>query len=165
MQLSKFQRSCSTPTFHMLLHEMWPHFLEWLICYLIPSADDRYRKSGTHQLLCIQCSDATHEDEESDRGPDSIWWCHLTSIGNPIVEIRWSYGCLISTMGFLMLVRWHLYIESGPRRQLALRYHHHLVQCRPHATSWLNHRFGMANHSIHDSWVPLSMQGVPHHYG
>ena len=38
-----------------------------------------------------------------------------TCIGNPIVEIRRSYDRLISKMGFPMLVRWHLYIESGPR--------------------------------------------------
>ena len=47
-------------------------------------------------------------------GCDSIKRCHLTSIGLPIVEIRRSYDCLISTMGFPILVRWHLYIESGP---------------------------------------------------
>ena len=40
--------------------------------------------------------------------------CHLTSIENPIVEIRRSYDRLISTMGFPILVRWHLYTESGP---------------------------------------------------
>ena len=49
------------------------------------------------------------------QGPDSIQRCHLTSIGNPIVEIRRSYDRLISTMGFPILVRWYLYIESGPR--------------------------------------------------
>ena len=49
------------------------------------------------------------------QGPDSIWIWHLTSIGNHIVEIRRSYDRLISTMGFPILVRWHLYIESGPR--------------------------------------------------
>ena len=48
------------------------------------------------------------------QGPDSIKRCHLTSIGNPIVEIRRSYDRLISTMGFPILVRRHLYIESGP---------------------------------------------------
>ena len=48
-------------------------------------------------------------------GADSIKIYHLTSIGNPIVEIRRSYDRLISTMGFPILVRWHLYIESGPR--------------------------------------------------
>ena len=47
-------------------------------------------------------------------GPDSIKRCHLTSIGNPIVEIRRSYDRLISTMGFPIPVRRHLYIESGP---------------------------------------------------
>ena len=36
------------------------------------------------------------------------------SIGNPIVEIWWSYNLLISTMGFPTLVRWHLFIESQP---------------------------------------------------
>ena len=47
-------------------------------------------------------------------GPDSIKRCHLTSIGNPIVEIRRSYDRLISTMGSPIPVRQHLYIESGP---------------------------------------------------
>ena len=47
-------------------------------------------------------------------GPDSIKRCHLTSIGNLIVEIRRSYDRLISTMGFPIPVRRHLYIESGP---------------------------------------------------
>ena len=46
------------------------------------------------------------------------WWFHmkmtLTSIGNPTGEIRRSYDRLISTMGFPILERWHLYIESGP---------------------------------------------------
>ena len=31
------------------------------------------------------------------------------------MEIRRSYDCLISTMGFPTLIRRHLYIESGPR--------------------------------------------------
>ena len=38
------------------------------------------------------------------------------------MEIRRSYDRLISTVGFPMLVRWHLHIESGPRfTSLALR--------------------------------------------
>ena len=53
-------------------------------------------------------------DIVSDNQNDTLWsgppfQCkdhHLTSIGNPIVEI--------STMGFPILVRWHLYIESRP---------------------------------------------------
>ena len=48
-------------------------------------------------------------------GPDSILRWHLTSIGNPIVATRRSYDRLISTMGFPILVRWHLYIETGPQ--------------------------------------------------
>ena len=47
-------------------------------------------------------------------GVGSIYKCHLTNVGNPIVEIRRSYDRLISTMGYPILVRWHLYIESGP---------------------------------------------------
>ena len=47
-------------------------------------------------------------------GPESIKRCHLTSKGNPIVEIRRSYDRLISTMGFPIPVRRHLYIEWGP---------------------------------------------------
>ena len=49
------------------------------------------------------------------QGPDSILRCHLTSIGNPIVEMRRSSDRLISTMGSPILVRCHLYIESWPR--------------------------------------------------
>ena len=50
-------------------------------------------------------------------GPDSIKRCHLTSIGNPVAEIRRSYDRLISTMGFPIQVRRHLYIGSGPWMQ------------------------------------------------
>ena len=49
-----------------------------------------------------------------NQGAEPILRCHLTSIGNPIVEIRRSYDRLLSTMGFPILVRRHLYIESGP---------------------------------------------------
>ena len=59
----------------------------------------------------------TRESPNGNQGTDSIKTCHLTSIGNPIVVIRWSYHRLISTTGFPILVRWHLYIESGPSLQ------------------------------------------------
>ena len=55
-----------------------------------------------------------HDHDTMVNHPDSIKRCHLTSIGNPIVEIKWSYDRLISTMGFPILVRWHLHIESAP---------------------------------------------------
>ena len=51
---------------------------------------------------------------EWHQGADSIKRYHLTSIGNPIVEIRRSYEHLISTMRFPILLRQHIYIESGP---------------------------------------------------
>ena len=38
---------------------------------------------------------------------------NLTSIGNPVMEIQLSSDRLISTIGFHILVRWHLYTESG----------------------------------------------------
>ena len=44
---------------------------------------------------------------DNTRWADSIYRCHLTSIGNLIVEIRRSCDRLISTMGFPMLVRRH----------------------------------------------------------
>ena len=57
-------------------------------------------------LLCYRCIYL---------GNDLLERCCLTSIANPIVEIRRSHDRLISTMGFPILVRWHIYIESGPR--------------------------------------------------
>ena len=47
-------------------------------------------------------------------GADSISKFHITGIGNPIWEIRRSYDRLISTLGFSLLVRWHIYIEAMP---------------------------------------------------
>ena len=51
---------------------------------------------------------------------DYFYQMKAIPIGNPIVEIRRFYDRLISTMGFPILVRWHLYIESGPRALLSL---------------------------------------------
>ena len=39
----------------------------------------------------------------------------------PLWRVRRSYDRLISTMGFLILVRRHLYIESGPWSQMSSR--------------------------------------------
>ena len=60
----------------------------------------------------------TYDTFETRRAESTSRW-HLTSIGNSIVEIRRSYDRLISTMGFSILVRRHLYIESGPWIQIA----------------------------------------------
>ena len=71
-------------------------------------------------LLAVRPNTGLHSYQDEPRqatiiqGPDSIWRWRLTSIGNPIVEIRRSYDRLISTMGFPTLVR-HLYIESYDR--------------------------------------------------
>ena len=56
-----------------------------------------------------------HLEIHKQQGTESIQ-IYLTSIGNPIVEIRQSYNRLISTMGFHILVRWHLYTESGGKQ-------------------------------------------------
>ena len=71
-----------------------------------------------------------------DQGPDSIQRCNLTSIGNLIVEIRRSYDRLIPTMGFPILVRWHLYIESGPSYVENV------------SMSWCHHGYPPVNNSI-----------------
>ena len=47
----------------------------------------------------------------------------LHCIGISIVEIRRSYDCLISTMGFPILVTWHPYIGSWPSFGGSLVYH------------------------------------------
>ena len=51
--------------------------------------------------LLVQCT-----------GADFILKYCLTNTGIPIMEIRGTYDCLISTKGFPMLIRWHLYIQS-----------------------------------------------------
>ena len=84
-------------------------------------------------------------------GPDSIFWCHLTSIRNLIVEIRRSYDRLISTMGFPILVRQHLHMKSGPE----------CYDCDMDAVSKLYHLYifiqsGMLSTALYDDVLSLT---------
>ena len=45
---------------------------------------------------------------------------HLTCKYHPIIKIRWSYDWLTSNLILSVLVRWNLYIESGPRAATAM---------------------------------------------
>ena len=76
---------------------------------------------------------------------------HLTSIGNPIVEIRRSYDRLISTMGFPILVRWHLYIESGPRSNQRKTMSHFLPKTLPCARAYQNQNMEIYIHRVKQS--------------
>ena len=68
-------------------------------------------------VICAHHTTLTtnHLEIHKQQGTESIQ-IYLISIGNPIVEIRRSYDRLISTMGFHILVRWHLYTESGGKQ-------------------------------------------------
>ena len=69
---------------------------------------------------------SSYQYRQSHCGGHTVLWLSdfhsgifcLSSIGNPIVEIRQSYDCLISTMVFPVLVRQYLDIESGPRQDI-----------------------------------------------
>ena len=61
-------------------------------------------------LFTVNCYPHKKESE----GWLTLKICSLTSVGNPLVGIRGSHDRLILTMVFLMLVRRHGYIESGP---------------------------------------------------
>ena len=67
------------------------------------------------------------------QGAESI--CGLTSIGNPIEEIKRSYDCLISTM-----VRWHLYIWIRVQNSIAYETWMAPVMtwCRQRASYYIN---------------------------
>ena len=58
------------------------------------------------------------------------------------MEIRRSYDRLTSTMGFPILVRWHLYIESGPRALFSVRYQN------TYMTLWLKNELWLKNGRI-----------------
>ena len=47
-----------------------------------------------------------------------LWftWSPMVSTENSIMEIRWPTDHPIFTKGFTILIRWHLYIEAGPRK-------------------------------------------------
>ena len=81
-------------------------------------------------LSLVKCNDIDSSVQDCSNsianalGADSIQRCHLTRIGNSIVEIRRSNDRLISTNGFPTLVRWYLYIESGPWSYCSLVLNH-----------------------------------------
>ena len=82
-------------------------------------------------------------------GPDSILRSHLTNIGDPMVEIRRSYDRLISTMGFPIPVRQHLYIESGPRCT-CIFYHFSTLRLHRQLKSPLLKDKGIVNNMVAD---------------
>ena len=49
----------------------------------------------------------------NDLRADSIWSCHLTSMGNPIIKIKWSQGCPSFIMGICNLIEQCLYTGSA----------------------------------------------------
>ena len=67
--------------------------------------------------ICVRCDMAFIEPMH--RNKPNITYL-LTSIGNPIMEIRRSYNRVISALGFTILERLHLYIESGPMTVMGL---------------------------------------------
>ena len=69
-------------------------------------------------------------------GPDSIYRCHLTSKGNPIVQIRRLKDCLISTMGIPIPVRWHLFIEPAPVEFSLKHYIHNIYIIGSMVSHW-----------------------------
>ena len=76
------------------------------------------------------------------QGAPGSWFnkrCHLTSIGNLIVDIRQSYDRLISTMEFPILVRWHLYIGSGPWINIWTVWEKEFWLCNSHSNQGFHH--------------------------
>ena len=68
-----------------------------------------YNDPPLYQIYIPNVKYPTVEFQPAKLGPSLIERCRLTSIGSPIVEIRRSYDRVISTMGFPILVRRHLY--------------------------------------------------------
>ena len=60
--------------------------------------------------MCVQ----TERQRSNCRTMGDSLRCRLASMGIPIAEISQSDDSLITTVGFPILVRRHLYIESGP---------------------------------------------------
>ena len=88
------------------------------------------------------------------QAPDSIWISHLISIGNPIMEIRRSYGHLISIMGFPIPVRRYLYIESGPSFQMIWQLWYPISLAGSRACEML--RPCVLSDTVTDLWAPFT---------
>ena len=63
---------------------------------------------------CVNTSCGIIHQGQTSQGPDSMWRCRITNLGNPIGEIR-RWRRLIPTMGLPILIR-NLYIESRPEQ-------------------------------------------------
>ena len=82
--------------------------------FLILAHKFSFKKSNSEISSAKQRSLCLELDVFSTYKVLSGFLCSMNKSSN-IVEIRQSYDRLISTMGFPILVRYHLYIESGPR--------------------------------------------------
>ena len=76
------------------------------------------------------------QESTSNQGANLIQRCFLSTIENPIVEIRRSCNHLVSIMGFPLLVRWHLFIESGPSGSSEKRCHWCVKCVHVMSSSW-----------------------------
>ena len=89
----------------------WKYTIRWLFTYEFeqhsPKGSFKINAQDNSAHFCQKLKLKLH------LGHDLILKYRLTSIGNPIVDIRRSYDRLISTMLFPLVVK-HLYIESGP---------------------------------------------------
>ena len=90
----------------------WPSHSAHVICvWLSVSAK---KSAGTMTINFTMSVIVVVAIVNRDMGPVSIWICRLSSIGNPIVEIRRPKDRLISTMGIPLLVWRHTFTESPP---------------------------------------------------
>ena len=80
------------------------------------------------------------------------------------MEIRRSYDCLISTMGFPILVRWYLYIESGPRvPSQILRQKYHLLHLHLLPTPTQHHPLPSTTNN--ELWAYCLVHTAPYQFG
>ena len=120
-----------------------------------------------HQISGYRSSH--HKDRQSwhHLWDDSKRKCHLTSIGIPIVEIRQSCDCLISTVEFPILVRLQVYMQSGPNPLQASLYWYpftgktasFITRTRSRRVKTLGqHHVGgnLESHVQHQLWISLS---------
>ena len=85
------------------------------------------------------------------------------------MEIRRYYDRLISTMGFPILVRWHLYIESGPwilymvQCSKWIQYGGNTIWVTGHLISPVNWQFPKLTVWVHNDDDVIKWKHFPHH--
>ena len=107
------------------LYTCWSLGYCWYLCIMMKSHQNSVCITDPFSRETADQPIQEWNDQTKDLAPVSIKRWHLTNIGNPVVQIRWSQDCLISMTRFPIVVR--CYIKIGISSFTTTKKSNHIV--------------------------------------